>query len=88
MSYVGNFMTDVCFQYDGNGPIIRERFNFGKFPIMLMVGGCIFFVALSFTIGSRKRKNCSVNLASDSLSSFKANVSPCWTSSLLSNVFT
>lgn len=44
MSYVGNFMTDVCFQYDGNGPIIRERFNFGQFPIMLMVGGCISFV--------------------------------------------
>ncbi|KAF7139126.1 hypothetical protein RHSIM_Rhsim07G0068800 [Rhododendron simsii] len=40
MSYVGNFMTDVCFQYDGNGPIIRERFNFGKFPIMLMSKRC------------------------------------------------
>ncbi|KAG5539242.1 hypothetical protein RHGRI_019713 [Rhododendron griersonianum] len=40
MSYVGNFMTDVCFQYDGNGPIIRERFNFGQFPIMLMSKRC------------------------------------------------
>ncbi|KAI8546005.1 hypothetical protein RHMOL_Rhmol07G0082000 [Rhododendron molle] len=40
MSYVGNFMTDVCFQYDSNGPIIREKFNFGQFPIMLMSKRC------------------------------------------------
>ncbi|XP_058226020.1 DNA-directed RNA polymerase I subunit 2 [Rhododendron vialii] len=40
MSYVGNFITDVCFQYDSNGPIIREKFNFGQFPIMLMSKRC------------------------------------------------
>ncbi|KAJ4845829.1 DNA-directed RNA polymerase I subunit 2 [Turnera subulata] len=34
ISYTGRFEADVCFQYDGN-PIVRQRFNFGQFPIML-----------------------------------------------------
>nr|POE55405.1 dna-directed rna polymerase i subunit 2 [Quercus suber] len=33
-SYTGALMAEVCFQYD-DGPVIRERFNFGQFPIML-----------------------------------------------------
>lgn len=39
MSYTGKFMADVCFQY-GEGPVIREKFNFGQFPIMLMSKRC------------------------------------------------
>lgn len=53
MSYTGKFMADVCFQY-GEGPVIREKFNFGQFPIMLMVGGCISFVTLTLAIGIGK----------------------------------
>ncbi|XP_024031416.1 DNA-directed RNA polymerase I subunit 2 [Morus notabilis] len=34
ISYTGKFMADGCFQYD-NGAVIREKFNFGQFPIML-----------------------------------------------------
>ncbi|KAL5564528.1 hypothetical protein UlMin_027692, partial [Ulmus minor] len=34
ISYTGKFMADVCFQYD-DGAVIREKFNFGQFPIML-----------------------------------------------------
>ncbi|XP_057512006.1 DNA-directed RNA polymerase I subunit 2 isoform X1 [Actinidia eriantha] len=33
-TYAGRFMADVCFQY-GGGAVIREKFNFGQFPIML-----------------------------------------------------
>ncbi|KAL4600473.1 hypothetical protein ACB092_11G201100 [Castanea dentata] len=32
-------MAEVCFQYD-DGPVIRERFNFGQFPIMLKSKYC------------------------------------------------
>ena len=36
-------MADVCFQYDnglgsGLGAVVREKFEFGELPIMLMVG--------------------------------------------------
>ncbi|KAA8537345.1 hypothetical protein F0562_026968 [Nyssa sinensis] len=34
ISYAGKFLVDVCFQY-GDGAVIREKFNFGQFPIML-----------------------------------------------------
>lgn len=34
ISYTGTFMMDICFQY-GDGAVIREKFNFGQFPIML-----------------------------------------------------
>ncbi|KAA0064805.1 DNA-directed RNA polymerase I subunit 2 [Cucumis melo var. makuwa] len=34
ISYTGKFMADVCFQYDEKA-VIREKFNFGQFPIML-----------------------------------------------------
>ncbi|GFZ02444.1 nuclear RNA polymerase A2 [Actinidia rufa] len=37
-TYAGRFMADVCFQY-GGGAVIREKFNFGQFPIMLKVSG-------------------------------------------------
>lgn len=35
-------MADVCFQYDnglgsGLGAVVREKFEFGELPIMLMV---------------------------------------------------
>lgn len=31
-------MADVEFQYlDAGSPVVRERFNFGQFPIMLKV---------------------------------------------------
>lgn len=35
-------MADVCFQYN-DGPIIRESFNFGQFPVMLKVGAFLLF---------------------------------------------
>ncbi|XP_075644883.1 DNA-directed RNA polymerase I subunit 2 [Castanea sativa] len=38
-SYTGALMAEVCFQYD-DGPVIRERFNFGQFPIMLKSKYC------------------------------------------------
>lgn len=34
ISYSGKFMADVCFQYN-DGAIIREKYNFGQFPVML-----------------------------------------------------
>nr|XP_016465898.1 PREDICTED: DNA-directed RNA polymerase I subunit 2-like [Nicotiana tabacum] len=34
LSYTGKFLVDICFQY-GDGAVIREKFNFGQFPIML-----------------------------------------------------
>ncbi|XP_052192678.1 DNA-directed RNA polymerase I subunit 2-like [Diospyros lotus] len=34
ITYAGKFQADVCFQY-GDGAVIREKFNFGQFPIML-----------------------------------------------------
>lgn len=40
ISYSGKFMADVCFQYN-DGAIIREKYNFGQFPVMLKVGACI-----------------------------------------------
>ena len=47
-SYTGALMAEVCFQYD-DGPVIRERFNFGQFPIMLKVRALLRFV--SFRVG-------------------------------------
>ena len=41
-SYTGALMAEVCFQYD-DGPVIRERFNFGQFPIMLKVRALLRF---------------------------------------------
>lgn len=36
-------MADVEFQYsDANSPVVRERFNFGQFPIMLKAGVMCF----------------------------------------------
>ncbi|PHT94611.1 hypothetical protein T459_02493 [Capsicum annuum] len=34
LSYTGKFLVDICFQYD-DGAVIREKINFGQFPIML-----------------------------------------------------
>lgn len=39
ISYTGTFLADVCFQYN-EGPVIRERFDFGQFPVMLMSKLC------------------------------------------------
>ncbi|OMO51312.1 hypothetical protein CCACVL1_29865 [Corchorus capsularis] len=39
ISYTGSFYITVCFQYDG-GVVIREKFNFGEFPIMLRSKRC------------------------------------------------
>ncbi|XP_073226010.1 DNA-directed RNA polymerase I subunit 2-like isoform X2 [Cicer arietinum] len=39
ISYTGTFTAELCFQYD-NGPIVREKFNFGQFPIMLQSKLC------------------------------------------------
>ncbi|KAF2300843.1 hypothetical protein GH714_017757 [Hevea brasiliensis] len=33
-SYTGKFEADVCFEYHGRA-VIREKYNFGQFPIML-----------------------------------------------------
>ncbi|KAK2634349.1 hypothetical protein Ddye_029141 [Dipteronia dyeriana] len=41
ISYTGKLMADVEFQYlDANSPVVRERFNFGQFPIMLKSKRC------------------------------------------------
>lgn len=37
ISYTGTFMADVCFKYN-DGVVVRDKFDFGQFPIMLMVG--------------------------------------------------
>lgn len=46
VSYTGSLHMDVCFQWNG-GVVIREKVNFGEFPIMLRVS---FF--LSFFLSS------------------------------------
>lgn len=43
ISYTGKFEAEVCFEYHGRA-VIREKYNFGQFPIMLRVG----FVFISF----------------------------------------
>ncbi|KAL5732556.1 hypothetical protein ACOSQ2_032248 [Xanthoceras sorbifolium] len=41
ISYTGKLMADVEFQYlDANSPVVRERFNFGQFPVMLKSKRC------------------------------------------------
>ena len=40
ISYSGAFVADVCFQYN-DGPVIRERFHLGQFPVMLKVGALL-----------------------------------------------
>ncbi|KAL0800307.1 hypothetical protein Bca101_055482 [Brassica carinata] len=48
ISYTGAFMADVCFSYDnglgvhgaGLGAAVREKFEFGELPIMLMSNRC------------------------------------------------
>lgn len=38
ISYTGKLMADVEFQYlDMGSAVVRERFNFGQFPVMLKV---------------------------------------------------
>ncbi|EFH69848.1 hypothetical protein ARALYDRAFT_313639 [Arabidopsis lyrata subsp. lyrata] len=39
ISYTGTFMADVCFKYN-DGVVVRDRFDFGQFPIMLMSKLC------------------------------------------------
>jgi DNA-directed RNA polymerase I subunit RPA2 len=39
ISYSGKFLVEICFQWDG-GVVIREKFNFGQFPIMLKSKHC------------------------------------------------
>ncbi|KAK6233604.1 hypothetical protein QUC31_006010 [Theobroma cacao] len=39
ISYTGSFHIDVCFQWDG-GVVVREKLNFGEFPIMLKSKRC------------------------------------------------
>lgn len=36
LTYAGKFLVDIYFQYADGAPI-REKFNFGQFPIMLKV---------------------------------------------------
>ncbi|KAH9669889.1 DNA-directed RNA polymerase I subunit 2 [Citrus sinensis] len=41
ISYTGKLMADVEFQYlDAGSPVVRERFNFGQFPVMLKTRRC------------------------------------------------
>ncbi|CAH8299301.1 unnamed protein product [Eruca vesicaria subsp. sativa] len=48
VSYTGAFMADVCFSFDsglgghggGLGAVVREKFEFGELPIMLMSNRC------------------------------------------------
>ncbi|KAL1205116.1 DNA-directed RNA polymerase I subunit 2 [Cardamine amara subsp. amara] len=39
ISYTGTFMADVCFKYN-DGVIVRDKFDFGQLPIMLMSKLC------------------------------------------------
>ncbi|KAL9307725.1 putative DNA-directed RNA polymerase [Arabidopsis thaliana] len=39
ISYTGTFMADVCFKYN-DGVVVRDKFDFGQFPIMLMSKLC------------------------------------------------
>ncbi|XVF00183.1 hypothetical protein REPUB_Repub03eG0263200 [Reevesia pubescens] len=39
ISYTGSLHMDVCFQWDG-GVVIREKVNFGEFPLMLRSKRC------------------------------------------------
>ncbi|XP_010460771.1 PREDICTED: DNA-directed RNA polymerase I subunit 2 isoform X1 [Camelina sativa] len=39
ISYTGTFMADVCFKYNDE-VVVRDKFDFGQFPIMLMSKLC------------------------------------------------
>jgi len=41
-------MADVCFKYN-DGVVVRDKFDFGQFPIMLMVSViCLFDFAIVY----------------------------------------
>ncbi|CAN8290752.1 unnamed protein product [Cochlearia groenlandica] len=40
ISYTGTFMADVFLKYNDNGAPVREKIDFGQFPIMLMSKLC------------------------------------------------
>lgn len=56
ITYSGKFLADVCFQY-GNGAVIREKFNFGQFPIMLKSNLCHLRGANPQKLVSRKEES-------------------------------
>lgn len=47
ISYTGKLLADIYFQRGDKAPV-REQFNFGQFPIMLMVN--ILFLYLSILV--------------------------------------
>lgn len=49
LSYSGKFFLDICFQY-GDGVVIREKFNFGQFPIMLKVSSTLSYYYISLVL--------------------------------------
>lgn len=56
ITYSGKFLADVCLQY-GNGAVIREKFNFGQFPIMLKSNLCHLRGANPQKLVSRKEES-------------------------------
>ncbi|XP_024007983.1 DNA-directed RNA polymerase I subunit 2 [Eutrema salsugineum] len=40
ISYTGKLMAEVCLQYNDEPPVIRDKFDFGELPIMLMSKLC------------------------------------------------
>ncbi|XAR63561.1 DNA-directed RNA polymerase [Bertholletia excelsa] len=57
ISYAGKFKADVCFQYDDGTAVIRERFDFGPFPIMLKSKLCHLRGADSQKLVNRKEES-------------------------------
>lgn len=55
ISYSGAFVADVCFQYN-DGPVIRERFHLGQFPVMLKSKICHLKNASSGTLVSYREE--------------------------------
>ncbi|XP_065876124.1 DNA-directed RNA polymerase I subunit 2 isoform X2 [Euphorbia lathyris] len=57
ISYMGKFEADVCFEYQGQAAVIREKYNFGDFPIMLKSRLCNLYGSSSQQLVSLKEES-------------------------------
>lgn len=50
ISYTGKFLVNICFQYGDEKVKVREKTNFGQFPIMLKVDSILYYFRFSYIL--------------------------------------